>query len=67
MNIPNFMDKDDYLQNPIMRRFLKEHKLEFVENRADYINAIKAYSEVSKDNEKETLDWLLKVAQGYVL
>lgn len=63
MNIPNFMDKDDYLQNPIMRRFLKEHKLEFVENRVDYINAIKAYSERSKDNEQETVDWLLKVAK----
>ena len=34
IKIPLFMDADDYLQNPIMRRFLREHKLDFVENRA---------------------------------
>ena len=44
MKIPDFMNKDDYLQNPIMRRFLKEHGLEFVDNRADYINAIEEYA-----------------------
>ena len=31
LTIPNFMDKDDYLQNHVMRYFLKIHKLEFVE------------------------------------
>lgn len=42
MKIPDFMNRDDYLQNPIMRRFLKNHDLDFVENRADYITAIEA-------------------------
>ena len=41
MRIPDFMNRDDYLQNPIMRRFLKEHGLEFVENRADYLKLLK--------------------------
>ena len=27
MNIPDFLNRDDYLQNPIMRRFLKKHNL----------------------------------------
>ncbi|MDD3278646.1 MAG: hypothetical protein PHG16_07145 [Lachnospiraceae bacterium] len=63
MNIPNFMDKDDYLQNPIMRRFLKERDLEFVENRADYIKAIEDYAEAGEEQTKEIRNWLLKCAK----
>lgn len=63
LTIPNFMDKDDYLQNPIMRRFLKEHGLDFVENRADYIQAIQDYANSSPEKEKETRKWLLQVAR----
>ena len=63
MKIPDFMNKDDYLQNPIMRRFLKEHNIEFVDTRADYINSIEDYAEQSEENAKETQEWLLKVAK----
>ncbi|MDE5781494.1 MAG: hypothetical protein K2I03_08460 [Lachnospiraceae bacterium] len=63
MRIPDFLDRDDYLQNPIMRRFLKEHKIEFVENRADYINAIREFAERSKEDRREVRDWLLKVVK----
>lgn len=63
MKIPDFLSRDDYLQNPIMRRFLKEHDLKFVENRADYINAIKKYSEQSDEQEQETVEWILKVVK----
>jgi hypothetical protein len=63
MKIPDFLNRDDYLQNPIMRRFLKEHDLEFVENRADYIKAIEDFAEQSDENKRETSDWLLKVAK----
>lgn len=63
LTIPNFMDKDDYLQNPIMRRFLKEHGLNFVENRADYIQAIQDYANSSPEKEDETRKWLLQVAR----
>ena len=45
MRIPEFLNRDDYLQNPILRRFLKDHRISFVENRADYIREIEAYSE----------------------
>ena len=44
MKIPSFLDRDNYLQNPIMRRFLKEHNLELVSTRADYINSIERFS-----------------------
>ncbi len=63
MEIPSFLDRDDYLQNPIMRRFLKEHNLDFVENRADYIKAIAEYATQSDATKRETRDWLLKVAK----
>lgn len=63
MNIPDFLNQDDYLQNPIMRRFLKNHNLDFVENRADYIKAISEFASQSDENERETRDWLLKVVK----
>lgn len=63
MKIPDFLDRDDYLQNPIMRRFLKEHKIELVENRADYINAIGEFADQSKENKREVRDWLLKIVK----
>ena len=63
MKIPEFLDRDDYLQNPIMRRFLKEHKIEFVEKRANYINAIEEYAIQSDDNRREVRDWLLKIVK----
>lgn len=63
MKIPEFLDRDDYLQNPIMRRFLKEHKIEFVENRADYIKAIGEFADQSKENKREVRDWLLKIVK----
>jgi len=63
MGIPSFLDRDDYLQNPIMRRFLKERKMEFVENRADYIKAIEEFAAQSEENKRETRDWLLKIVK----
>ncbi|MBR2936905.1 MAG: hypothetical protein IKB80_00195 [Oscillospiraceae bacterium] len=63
MSIPTFLDRDDYLQNPVMRRFLKNHKIDLVENRADYINAIEAYASQNEGCKEETDNWLLKVAK----
>lgn len=63
MKIPDFLSRDDYLQNPIMRRFLKEHDLELVINRADYINAIEEFANRSEENENITRKWLLQVVK----
>lgn len=30
MNLPEFLSKDDYLQNPIMKWFIKDHELDNV-------------------------------------
>lgn len=63
MKIPDFLNRDDYLQNPIMRRFLKNHNLDFVENRADYIKAIEEFASQNDENKRETRNWLLKVVK----
>lgn len=63
MRIPDFLDKDDYLQNPILRRFLKDHSIRFVDNRADYLNAIQQFSEQNEEKCKEVTQWLLNVAK----
>ena len=63
MKIPSFLDRDNYLQNPIMRRFLKEHNLELVSTRADYINSIERFSEISEENKAIVCKWLLKIVK----
>ena len=63
MKIPSFMDRDNYLQNPIMRRFLKEHKLELVMSRADYIQSIENYANANEENEALVRNWLLKIVK----
>lgn len=63
MKIPEFLDRDNYLQNPIIRRFLKEHKIELVNNRADYINAIEEYAGQNDETKREVRDWLLKIVK----
>lgn len=61
MKIPSFLDKDNYLQNPVMRRFLKQHNLKFVETRSEYIDKLEEFSNVNEDNEAILKNWLLKV------
>lgn len=63
MKIPDFMKRDEYLQNPIMRKFLKAHKLKLVDNWPDYINAIEEFANSSEENENEVQKWLLKVVK----
>ena len=63
LKIPHFIDKDDYLQNPIMRKFLKSKKIALVENRADYIRAIEEYSDEDEEKAKEVENFLLKAVK----
>ena len=63
MKIPSFLDRDNYLQNPIMRRFLKANRLEMVNTRADYIATIERFSDESEENEKVVRNWLLKIVK----
>lgn len=63
MKIPSFLDRDNYLQNPIMRRFLKNHGLAFVNTRAEYISKLEEFSSLRKENEDILKNWLLKIVK----
>lgn len=63
MNIPEYFNRDDYLQNPIMRRFLKENGLELAVNRSDYIKTIEDFANANKEQENIVEAWLLKIAK----
>lgn len=63
MRIPHFMDQDDYLQNPLLKRFLREHNIGHNENRADYLKAIEEYANENNEHEKEVKSWLLGIAK----
>ena len=63
MQVPVFMIRDNYLQNPIMREFLKEKKLGIYFNNPEYIEAIEKYANKSQQNEAEVENWLLKIAK----
>ena len=58
--IPKFLGDDEYLQNPMMRRFLKDRGLELVETKADYIKAIEEYANRNVANGREVKQWLTK-------
>lgn len=61
VNIPHFIDRDDYLQNPIMRKFLKSNNISLAQNRADYIHALEEYSNEDTEKAQKVEDFLLKV------
>lgn len=63
--IPNYLDKDNYLQNPILKRFCKEHGLKTTENRADLIREITEFANVCNENKNDTISWLApKLKEG---
>ena len=63
IKIPNFLNQDDYLQNPLLKRFLRDHNIGHNENRADLLNAIEEYANESEENAEEVTNWLLGVAK----
>jgi len=63
MKIPSFLNKDNYLQNPIMRRFLKQYNIKFVETRAEYIHQLEEFSNINEENETILKNWLLKIVK----
>ncbi len=63
MNVPELLSKDDYLQNPIMKRFIKGHQLDNASTRDDLIAIIEEYSNRSPQNNKEVYSWLEKIVK----
>ncbi len=63
MKIPEYLDRDNYLQNPIIRRFFKDKNIKFADNRSAYIKNLEEYSDASAENENEVKKWLLKIVK----
>lgn len=63
LKIPYFLDKENYLQNPIMKKFCKEHHIDVPETRADYLKAVTDYANSNTAHEEETKAWILEVAK----
>jgi len=62
MKIPFYIHNNgDYLQNPILRRFVKDKGLKVeAERKEEYIKAIEKYASESKENEQIVYEWLMK-------
>lgn len=63
IKIPNFLNEDDYLQNPILKRFLREHNIQHSDSRADYIDGIEKYGSESESNADAVKNWIVGVAK----
>lgn len=63
LKIPYYLQEDDYLQIPMLKRFMKENDIQSADTKADYINAITEFANKSSDNEKMVEKWLIKVAK----
>lgn len=61
MKIPNFLSRDDYLQNPVMKKFLKEHKIKLVETREELLETLEKFANKNEENENIVKKWLSKV------
>ena len=59
MRIPEFLNRDDYLQNPILRRFLKDHRA------YPLLRTVQTIFVKSKHIQKEMSVLLQKFVTGY--
>lgn len=63
LNIPHYLQEDDYLQIPIIKRFVKENGIQSQDTKADYINSITEFANKNEQNEQLVEKWLVKIAK----
>lgn len=56
-NIPYYMNKDEYLQIPMLRTFCKEHRLKTTENKPELLNSICDFANEDEDNRMKVIEW----------
>lgn len=61
ISIPHTFLKDDYIQNPILKRFCDDHELDVFETRADLKKAFENYASTDESKYSESLRWVLGV------
>lgn len=63
LNIPMFMDNDDYLQNPVVKKFCSENGLKVYNTRPECLKEIREFADASVNNESKVRTWLIRVAK----
>lgn len=63
LNIPHYLKEDDYLQIPIIKRFMKDNDIQAQDTKADEIRAITDFANKKPENEQIVESWLMKVAK----
>lgn len=63
LNIPTFMNNDDYLQNPVVKKFCYENNLRVYNTRPECMEEIKIFGDKSTENHDKVHKWMAKVAK----
>ena len=61
MIIPSYLDKEEYLQMPILHRFLREKKIKLPTYKMEYIKKIEEYANENGEHEIEVKQWLQRI------
>lgn len=63
MKIPHYLIQDEYLQVPIMRRFLQEHSIKGKNDLSEMRIAIEEFADQSDANKQAVYEWLEEVVR----
>ena len=61
LNIPDFINNDDYLQGPVIKKFCNNNNLKVCNTRPDGLKQISDFADTSEDNMKKVEMWIDKV------
>ena len=63
MKIPHYLQEDDYIQIPIMKRFLKANDIHAQDTKPEGIKAIEEFANISESNKTIVEKWINKIAK----
>ncbi len=63
MKIPYFLQEDDYIQIPIMKRFMKDNNIHALDTKAESIKAIEEFADKADSNKLLVEEWITKIAK----
>ena len=61
--IPEYLIRDEYLQLPIVLRFLHDHSLPLSSNLKEAVEEIQCYANISQENKDVVISWLSKIVR----
>lgn len=63
VKISNYLLEDDYIQVPIMKRFIRDNNICALDTRADGIKAIEEFANKNKNNEDLVNNWINRIVK----